>query len=188
MKNKKPIVPQKLDINKKLEVDDILLKHRALFLVGDVKSENISKIVKDIFVLDALSHKPIRLYINSPGGTVCDGFSLINTIKLIKSSVYTIIYGEACSMAGLISIIGKQRYMTKNTFWMGHDMRGGISEDYSGKVEFRAEFIKKEWQMIENHLKIYTKLSEQELQTLRNGELWLSPEECLLRGIIDKIL
>jgi ATP-dependent protease ClpP protease subunit len=90
-------------------------------------------------------------------------------------------------MAGLISIVGKERYITKNAVWMGHDMSGGITGDYSGKVEYRADFIKKEWKMIENHLKSYTKLTDKEIETLRNGELWLQPEECLVKGIVDKI-
>jgi len=187
MKGKKKIIPQKLDINKKLEVDDILLKHRTLFLTGEVKDENIVKLIKDIFLLDALNKKPIRIYINSQGGSVTDGFALIDSVKLIKSPITTVIIGKACSMAGLISIIGKERYITKNAVWMGHDMSGGITGDYSGKVEYRAEFIKKEWKMIENHLKTYTKLTDIEIQTLRNGELWLSPEECLVKGIVDKI-
>ena len=172
-----------------LKVDDLLLKDRRLFLYGEVKEENMEKLVKSLFVLDAINDKkPIYLYINSPGGSVSDGFSLINTIKMIKSPVVTVITGEACSMGGLISIVGKQRLMTKNTFWMGHDMRGGIWGDYSGKIEHRAEFIKKCWKMIENHLRQYTKLTEKELETLRNGELWLTPEESLKKGIIDKIL
>jgi len=187
-KKKREVVTGRLDINKKLEVDDILLKHRVLFLTDEIKAENMAKLIKEIFVLDALNHEPIKLYINSQGGSVSAGFSLINTIKLIKSPVYTIVTGEACSMAGLISIAGKQRFMTKNTFWMTHDMRGGIEGDYSGKVEHRAEAIKKMWKMIENHLKTHTKLSDKELETARNGELWLSPEECLEKGIINKIL
>jgi len=188
MKNKKPIVPQKLDINKKLEVDDILLKHRTLFLIGEVKSENTIKLIKEIFLLDALNKKPIKIYVNSEGGNIAAGFSLIDSIKLIKSPIITIIIGEACSMAGLISIVGKERYITKNAIWMGHDMSGGITGDYSGKVEYRADFIKKLWKRIESHLKTYTKLTDTEIQTLRNGEMWLSPEECLVKGIIDKIL
>jgi ATP-dependent Clp protease protease subunit len=187
MRRKKKVIPQTLDINKELKVDDILLKHRTLFLTGEIKTENIIKLIKDIFLLDALNKKPIKIYINSPGGSVSDGFALIDSIKLIKSPITTIIIGEACSMAGLISIVGKDRYITKNAVWMGHDMSGGVKEDYSGKVEYRIEFIKKLWKTIENHLKTYTKLTNEEIQILRNGEMWLSPEECLTKGIVDKI-
>ena len=187
MKKKIKPIPQKLDINKELKVDDILLKHRTLFLTGEIKTENIIKLIKDIFLLDALNKKSIRIYINSPGGSVSDGFALIDSIKLIKSPITTVIIGEACSMAGLISIVGKERYITKNAFWMSHDMSGGITGDYSGKVEYRADFIKKQWQMIKNHLKTYTKLTIEEIELARNGELWLNAEQCLQKGIIDKI-
>ena len=178
----------KKKLNLEIKIEDVLLKDRKLFLYNEVKAENMEKIVKQLFVLDKLNHKPIYLYINSPGGSVSDGFSLINSIKLLKSLVITIITGEACSMGGLISIAGNKRFMTKNSFWMGHDMRGGIWGDYSGKVEHRAEYIKKCWKMIENHLREYTKLTNKDLEQLRNGELWLSPEECLEKKIIDKII
>jgi len=187
MKGKKKIIPQKLDINKKLEVDDILLKHRTLFLTGEVKDENIVKLIKDIFLLDALNKKPIRIYINSQGGSVTDGFALIDSVKLIKSPITTVIIGKACSMAGLISIIGKERYITKNAVWMVHDLSGGITGDYSGKVEYRAKYISSLWKLIENHLKIYTKLSTEEINLARNGELWLNPQECLKGGVVDKL-
>jgi len=172
-----------------LKIDDVLVKQRKLFLYGEVVFQNMERLCKCLLVLDGMnSTKPIYLYINSPGGSVADGFALINTMKLIKAPVITIINGEACSMGGLISIAGKKRYMTHNAFWMGHDMRGGIWVDYSGKVEYRAEFLKRCWKMIEEHLKKYTKLSSKEIEILRNGELWLSPEECLKKGIVDKII
>jgi ATP-dependent Clp protease protease subunit len=171
-----------------IKVGDLLLKNRKLFLYDEVEPENMERLVKGLFALDLLNHKPIYLYLTSPGGSVEDGFSLINVIKLLKSPVITIVIGDVCSMAGLISIVGKTRLMSKNSFWMGHDMAGGIWGDYSGKVEYRAEFIKKCWKMIEDHLKKYTKLTDRDLETLRNGELWLNPEECLEKGIIDKII
>lgn len=174
--------------NPELKIEDILLKNRRLFLFQNVTNESMEKIIKQLFILDLLNKKPIYLYINSPGGSVSDGFALINTMINLKSPVYTIINGEACSMGGLISIVGKKRLMTKNSFWMGHDMRGGIWGDYSGKVEHRANYIQKLWKVLENHLKQYTKLSKQDLQQLRNGELWLDAKECLQKGIIDAII
>jgi len=180
---------KKKKVKSEIKIDDILLKHRRLFLYGIVDDKKMEQLTKSILVLEGLSKtKPIYLYINSPGGSVSDGFALINTIKLIKCPVYTIINGEACSMGGLISIAGTKRYITKNAFWMSHDMRGGIWGDYSGKVEYRAEFIKKCWKMIEDHLKQHTKLTNKEIEIARNGELWLSPEECLEKGIVDKLL
>lgn len=172
-----------------LKIDDILTKQRKLFLYGEVVFQNMERLCKCLLVLDEMnSKKPIYLYINSPGGSVSDGFALINTIKLIKAPVITIINGEACSMGGLISIVGKKRYMAKTSFWLAHDLRGGIWGDYSGKIEFRAEYLKKLWKTIENHLKTYTNLTDEEIKLARNGELWLDAQECLSKGIIDKIL
>jgi ATP-dependent Clp protease protease subunit len=185
---KKIVRKRKQKIDTEIKIEDVLLKSRKVFLYGDVNVTSIQAVVKNLLVASGFGNAPIYLFINSPGGSVSDGFALIDTIKSLKSPVYTIVIGHACSMGGLISIAGHQRYMTKNSFWMGHDMSGGIHGDYSGKVEYRADYIKKSWNMIENHLITHTKLTAQDLVTLRNGELWLNPQECLNKGIIDKII
>jgi len=181
-------ISRKRKFEPELKVDDILLKNRKLFLYGEISSLTIQPIVKSLIALNILNTEPIYLFINSPGGSVSDGFALVDTIKSLKTPVYTVIIGEACSMGGLISIVGDERLMTKNSFFMAHDMRGGIHGDYSGKVEYRADFIKKCWKMIEDHLKTYTKLTTQDLVILRNGELWLTPQECLNKSVIDRII
>jgi len=170
------------------DVDQNIFKHRRLFLVGEVEEDNIAILIKQLLVLDGINKKPIYLYINTPGGGVSDGFALIDTITHIKSPVYTVIIGEACSMGGIISIVGKRRFITQHAFWMAHDMAGGIWGDYSGKVEYRAPQIQRIWEMLAEHLKKYTKLTDKDIQTARNGELWLSPEECIKKGVVDKIL
>lgn len=170
------------------KINDLILKSRIMFIMNDITQSTMAQTIKELFILDTINHKPIRLYINSRGGSVSDGFALIDCISFLQSPIETVIIGEACSMGGLISIVGNSRYMTKNSFWMGHDMRGGIWGDYSEKVEYRADYIKKCWNMIESHLKKYTKLTAKDLLQLRNGELWLNPDECLQKGIIDKII
>lgn len=185
---KKIFKKRKSRTNLEIKIDDVLLKSRKVFLYGEVSVTSMLAVIKKLMVLNGLNHKPIYLFVNSPGGSVHDGFALIDTIKSLKAPVYIVLIGYACSMGGLISIVGNKRYMTKNSWWMGHDMSGGIRGDYSGKIQYRADYVNKTWNMIENHLKTYTKLTKQDLLTLRNGELWLNPQECLKKGIIDKII
>jgi len=172
----------------KIDVDNLILKKRELFLYGKVDDESILKLIKQIKVLDNINHKPIKLYINSPGGQTTCGLALINLMREVKSQIITVINTQACSMASQISIAGDKRYMYSNGWWMAHDMRGGITGDYSSKVEYRAKWIEKHYKNLEDVYKKFTKLSKKDLEIARNGELWLNANECLKKGIIDKIL
>jgi len=165
-----------------------LLYNRLLFLFGEIDERLSYHIVRRLAALDLINNKPIALYINSPGGNVDGGFAIIDAIKGIKSLVYTIISGEACSMAGIISVAGDKRLMTQNSVWMGHDMQGGIHGDYTTKVLDRADFLKQEQTRLTTFLRNHTKLSEAELTKARHGELWLYHKDCLAKGIIDEVI
>ena len=172
---------------KKIDIDQILLQKRQLFLFGIIDEKMANNIVKRMIALDRISHNPIVLYINSPGGKVSAGFSIIDIMLGIKSPVITFITGSACSMAGIISIAGTQRLISKHSIWMAHDMQAGII-DYATKIEDRAEFYKKEQKKLFDFIIEHTKLSEKEIRRAIIGELWLTPKECKEKGIADFIV
>jgi len=174
--------------DKDIQIDQILFKNRQLFLFENIEEKITKELVREIRALDTVNHKPIVLYINSPGGSVSDGFAIIDAMKGIKSPVVTIITGEACSMAGLISIAGDKRYMTSNSYWMGHDLAGGIGGDYTTKVLDRAKYLGKYQKQLEDFIKIHTKLTDKDIIKGRHGELWLNAEECYNKGIVDNII
>lgn len=172
----------------KFDVDQFLLSKRYIFLFGDVNEDSATTIVKQILALDKQSGKPLLLWINSRGGSVDDGFAIIDAIKSARSSVLTIIMGQACSMAGIISVAGDKRFMTDNSVWMAHDLAGGIRGDYTTKVLDRATFLKHEQARLHKFLKEHTKLTDSEIIKGQHGELWLYPDDCKMKGIIDEIV
>ena len=175
--------------SKNIDIDQILLTHRQLFLFGVVDEKLSSSIIKRLIALDRISHKKsINLYINSVGGDVGCGYAIIDTMNGIKAPITTIITGEACSMAGLISIAGDRRAMTVNSYWMGHDLSGGIGGDYTTKVLDRAEYLKRYQKQLEEFIKEHTNLTDKEIVKGRHGELWLDAYECLKKGIIDILI
>lgn len=173
---------------KKIDVDQILLEERQLFLFEAIKPETTCELIKKMVALDKKRTAPIALYINSPGGSVDCGFAIIDSIMGIDSPVFTIIVGEACSMAGLISIAGRKRFMTKHSIWMAHDMSGGIHGDYTTKVKDRAKFLEREQEKLQRFLSEHTKLTAKEITKAQHGELWLNPEECKKKGIVDEVI
>lgn len=179
-KPKKDVVPD-------IKIDDILLKNRQVFLYEDVNDESSSTIVKQLIALDSLSHDPICFWINSPGGSVCDGLAIMNVMKLIKSKVITIINSEVCSMGGHISVCGDVRFITRNGCWMAHDLASYV-DDYSLKIKDRAAFLEKYYKLLEQNLKKNTKLTATQINKARTGELWLFANDCLKYGVVDKII
>lgn len=171
----------------KIDIDQILLKGRELFLFKTIDEKITIDIVRKLIALDKINNNPILLWINSGGGSIIDGFSIIDTMKAIKSPVVTIISGMAASMAGIISITGSKRFMTKNSIWMAHDGRTGIV-DYFEKVFDRTDFIKELNKRLFKILREYTKLSERELTKSRHGELWIYAEDAKKKGIVDIVV
>jgi ATP-dependent protease ClpP protease subunit len=70
---------------------------------------------------------------------------------------------------------------------MFHDMYSGVV-DYSEKMEARVDFQKKEWKALRDLIKNNSKLTEQELDYMRHGELWLFAAEAKAKGIVDTII
>jgi len=171
----------------KIEPDQIILQSRQIMLFGIIDGAMAHRVIKELLVLDKLSHEPITLMINSGGGSVYDGFAIIDTMKGIPSPVITMITGKACSMAGLISISGEARFMTANSVWMAHDV-ATANYDYVTKFLARAEHSKEVQKRSFAHLAKHTKLSQTELTKARNEELWYYAEDCKKKGIVDNVV
>jgi ATP-dependent Clp protease protease subunit len=184
VKRKKAI---KRNTRTKIEPDQLILQARQILLFGVIDEQMAYKVIKQLLTLDKLSHNPITLMINSGGGNVYDGFAIIDTIRGIVSPVITVITGKACSMAGLISVVGEVRVMTSNSVWMAHDA-ATANYDYVTKFLARADHNKELQKRLFTHLAKYTKLSQTELTKARNEELWIYAEDCQKKGIVDKVI
>jgi ATP-dependent Clp protease protease subunit len=146
-------------------------------------------ILKKFVVLDSINSKPIHLYIDSPGGGCSDGFAIIDMLPRIKSKVYTYILGEACSMAGVISVCGDKRFMGKNSQWMGHSVSGGIDRGESlHLMKTRLKSINQAMDNIISIIESKTKLSKSDIKKILYNELWLDAEGCLKKGVVDKLI
>jgi ATP-dependent Clp protease protease subunit len=131
--------------------------------------------------------KEITLEINSPGGMVSYGLSIIDTINNIKAPVTTVISGEACSMAAMISVVGTKRYITRNAVWMEHSTSDLVG-DYLTHIKDRTNFLIKLERRMDSILKNKTKLTTKQMSQIKNGELWLFADEALQCGVVDKII
>jgi ATP-dependent Clp protease protease subunit len=168
--------------------NDVLIKNRELFLYEKIDENSTSRLIKEIKALNYVNQKPITLWINSPGGSTVNGLALINIMRAVKSPIITIVNSEAASMASQVAVAGNIRKIVYNGWIMLHDMSGGITGDYSGKVKYRAQWIEKHYKNLEDNYRQFTKLTKKDLEIARNGELWLDAEACLKKGLVDEII
>ena len=129
----------------------------------------------------------IKLYITSSGGLVYQVFSAIDTIQGLKVPVHTICKGFVASAATLLSLAGKKRYITENSFMLIHELRMGAW----GKFSYMSESIENSKQLMD-HIKSYyinrTNIDADELDEQLKKDVTWNAETCLEKGLVDEII
>ena len=130
---------------------------------------------------------PIHLHIQSQGGSLYHTLYIIDLIENMNTPVYTYVDGFAASAATLISVVGKKRYMTKNSLMLIHQLSGADS----GKF-YELQDQMSNMQILMNTInKIYlnkTKIEQDTLIKLLQKDLWLDAKTCLAYGLVDEII
>lgn len=105
-----------------IPIQDEMLSHREVELVGEVTPEAMNALVRQLRYLQRQDPEgPITLYINSPGGSVDSGMALYDVMQAVSCPIRTICVGLAASMAALLFISGGQRDMLPHSRLMIHD-------------------------------------------------------------------
>lgn len=134
------------------------------------------------------NRKPIILRINSPGGDVVEGFSLIDTIENSITPVYTINVGQWSSMSFLIGISGTKRFSYKSSIFLLHDgssFAGGSTNKVQDRVKFEERF---EENVIKPHVLKHGLMTDKEYEDYKRVELYMLANEAKERGFIDEII
>lgn len=170
-----------------IDIEQLMLHSRQLHLTGEICPKVVQPIINKIMTLGLVNNDPIYLWINSAGGYICDGFALVDTIRMSPVPIYTIIRGYACSMAGIVSVSGHKRFITENSYFMAHDVSGG-GYDYAAKQKFHVKHMEKLETQIFDHLTKNSILSKTDLEIAKHGELWLNSHQCLEKQVVDGII
>jgi len=167
-----------------------LLKERIIFLTGGI-NEQVSSIVSAqlLFLESQAPDKDIYMYINSPGGLVTAGLAMYDTMQFIKCDISTLVIGQACSAGSLLAMAGTKgkRYALKNSRIMIHQPSGGASGQATD-IQIQAEEIIK----IKKKLnQMYADHTGQDIEVINQAmerDKFMSPQEALEFGLIDKII
>ena len=134
--------------------------------------------------------KPIKLIVNSFGGSVYDGFALIAAIGSSNTEVYTYCFGSAMSMALLVLVSGDKRYGHKLSTYMYHECLDQMPYDKLSILKENLEETKRIMMVYDAHLIDCTRLKQKQLDQIKNlkKDWYFSAEEALKNGVIDQII
>lgn len=129
---------------------------------------------------------PIKIYIDSPGGDLIATFTMINSIRMSKTPVWTINIGAAYSGGFFTFIAGHKRFAYPLSSFLFHEGSTGTSGD-AGKFRNFADFYKKELDNLKKVVLEYTDITEEDYEKHINDDWWFTAEEALEYGICDEI-
>lgn len=168
-----------------------LLKERIIFMGDQVTPETANLVVAQLLFLASEDPKrDIKLYINSPGGSVYDGLAIIDTMNYIGPDVQTIGVGLQASMGAMLLSSGAKgkRFILPNARVMIHQPSYGAGQAKvtDQEIELREGlFLKK--RLVEILAK-QTGKSAAQVEKDMDRDNWMSAEEALKYGIVDEII
>ena len=166
-----------------------LLKDRIVFLVGPVEDHMANLIVAQLLLLESENpDKDIHLYINSPGGSVTAGMSIYDTMQFIRPNVSTLCVGQAASMGAFLLAAGHagKRFALPNSRMMLHQPSGG-SRGVAADIEIQAQEILLMRERLNKLIAEHTGQSEETVAKDTDRDFWMSPDQALEYGLVDKV-
>ena len=167
-----------------------LLNDRIVFLGEDVNSHTANLIVAQLlFLAHEDPKKDIKLYINSPGGSVYDGLAIIDTMNYIAPDVQTIGIGLQASMGAMLLSCGAKgkRFILPNSRVMIHQPSSGTE----GKITDQEIALKEGIYLKKRLAEIFAKNTGKSLEQVEKDmdrDNWMSAEEAKKYGIVDEII
>lgn len=167
-----------------------LLKDRIVFLGGEINSDVANLINAQLLFLESEdSKKDIKLYINSPGGSVYDGLSIYDTMNYLKCEVSTICIGLAASMGAVLLSAGAKgkRFALPNSRILIHQVLGG-AEGQASDIKIQAEEILRIKDSLNQILAKNTGQSIEKINGDTDRDYYLSPLQAKEYGLIDNVV
>ncbi len=192
--NQLPIVPTIIEKSQRGErVYDIfsrLLEERIIFLAGPITDMNANVIIAQMLYLVSKDPKrDIKLYINSPGGSVTAGLAIYDTMQYLKCPVSTICIGLTASMAAIILAAGTKgkRFALPNAEILLHQVMGG-AQGQATEIEITAKQIVKIKASLNQILSKHTGKSIETVEKDTDRDFYMTADEAKAYGLIDEVI
>jgi ATP-dependent Clp protease protease subunit len=167
-----------------------LLRDRIIFIGSPVDDYGANSVIAQLLFLESEDpDKDINLYINSPGGIVTSGLAIYDTMQFIKPDVCTICIGQAASMGAVLLAAGTKgkRYALPNARIMIHQPSGG-AQGQATDIQIQAQEIQRVKRTINDIMQKHTGQTLQRIEQDMDRDFFMSGEEALEYGIVDKVI
>lgn len=167
-----------------------LLRERIIFLGGPIHDGVANTVIAQLLFLEHEDpKKDIKLYINSPGGSVTAGMAIYDTMQFVKPDVSTICVGIAASMGAFLLASGKKgkRFALPNAEVLLHQVMGG-AEGQAIDIEITAKQIVKTKDKVNQLLSKHTGQPLEQVEKDTDRDFWLGAKEAKDYGVIDEII
>ncbi len=171
------------------DIFSTLLEQRNIMVQGTINSEVAMIVNAQLLYLASKSDDPIELYIDSPGGSVSAGLSIIDMMNHIKPEVITICCGVAASMGAVLLSAGApgKRYMLTHSECMIHQPSTGF-EGKESDIRIVAEHISRTKKELVDLLAQNCHQSRKKVEKDIETDNWMTAAECVEYGLADRIL
>jgi ATP-dependent Clp protease, protease subunit len=172
------------------EVGKRLLARRRVMLVGPIDPSTATLLCSQLLVLDAEAPgKPIVIYINSPGGSVDDGFAIYDTMRTMRAEVVTVCLGLGASLAQFMLCAGTpgRRYAHRFSRILMHQPHGQVEGSAADINIQAAQFAYLRTTMAELTAQ-HTGQTLERIVADADRDLWLTAEEARAYGMIDHVV
>lgn len=167
-----------------------LLKDRIVFLDGEIHDVTADLAVAQLLFLESQdAEKDIMLYVNCPGGSVTAGLAIYDTIQYIRPDVSTICLGQAASMGAMLLAAGApgKRLALPSTRIMLHQPWGGV-QGQAADIGIQAREMVRLKKLLIGYFAKHTGKSEEVIARDTERDFFMTAEECVEYGIVDKVL
>lgn len=172
-----------------LDIFSRLMMDRLLWVAGPVNDKMSTVVQAQLMFLDTVDNRDITMHIDSPGGSVKSGLSMVDVMDYIKSDISTVNTGMAASMGSILLGAGTpgKRYSLRFSKVMLHQSSGG----FSGNIQdAKIDFL--EWEkynkILFELLGKFCKKTQEEVMQDSARDFWMDAEEAKSYGIIDDII
>ncbi len=184
------VIEQTSDGERAFDIYSRLLNERIIFLGEDVNEHTANLVVAQLLHLAYEDpKKDIKLYINSPGGSVYDGFAIYDTMQFITPDVQTIGIGVQASMGAFLLSSGTKgkRYVLPNSRLMIHQPSSGTQ----GKITDQEISLREGIYLKQRLNEILAKNTGQKLSKVEKDtdrDFWMSAQEAVDYGLVDEVI
>jgi ATP-dependent Clp protease protease subunit len=184
------VIEKSQDGERAYDIYSRLLKERIIFIGSGINDQVANAVIAQLLFLESQDNKSdVKIYVNSPGGSVTSALAIYDTMRYIKCDISTICVGLAASAASLLLSAGKKgkRFALPNSEIMIHQVMGGV-EGQATDIDIHSKHILK---IKERLNKILAKHTGQKLAKVTKDaerDYFMSAEEAMKYGIIDKII